>query len=87
MYILPHMQSYITNSAYILLHCHINLLSHLPNTIRYPGAMMVKLFHTMLTGRTVFGAHRPDNLVRKSRKQIKLLQVRCIYMTNDLKEQ
>lgn len=39
---------------------------HLPNTIRYPRTMMVKLFNTAITCGTVLRTKRTDNLVKKT---------------------
>lgn len=38
---------------------------NLSNAIRHPRAMMVKLFHTTITGGAVLCTKRPDNLVGK----------------------
>lgn len=53
-----------------------SLNSHLPNTIRYPGTMMVKLLHTVLAIWTVFRSYRSNYLMTRTR--IRFLQ----YMSN-----
>lgn len=43
---------------------------YLANAIGYPRTMVIKLFHTMITGRTVFCSKRPDNLKKRQHKTV-----------------
>jgi len=44
---------------------------YLANAIRHPGTMMVKLFHTTITGRTVFCSKRPNNLKKRQHEIVR----------------
>lgn len=40
-------------------------ISHLPHTVRYPRAVMVKLFHAVLAYGTMLRTNRPNYLKKK----------------------
>lgn len=51
-----------------------NANTHLANAIGNPRAMMVKLFNTTATHRTMLCAKWPDNLTKKKKEKYNILK-------------